>query len=516
MAPNPGFVFVSCTGKDHKGDKKLMPRLRQHVMLHHLQEKDKRRRISVASTPMSRTSRSSRDSAEGSPATTDRSEETNIQHSSSDEQTLAVVPLTSESARTSMGAPFDPFDALPVKGVSDMGDIFIWFYSGQAPPASHQWQNSTRYHWLDKHWEMTRQSRTMFNFSLCFALEKKGIITHTSQATRIFKYRSAVLRAVQDDLTKHAHNLPGQTVATIGGLAYIAIRDGDVDVAKAHIKAIAQLAPLDRYEMYVWLYVVWTDLRVAAATFTIPTLKHYIPHECRGSLGLSHEDITKATKLAFRNLAAFPAIGDQNTHAATQLFRKLHETCIAVDKVNVELTHLYGHLYDTQYKLLRITSRAWKTGDRPNETMVKILLLAVQLAFWTSTFYVLPQGRRFNVDLHSHLVQQMDKLGDIVSAWESYAGLDSLLWVAFVAAASAMEFDLSSVEPFIEVLKRAVARMDIRTRDDFKESLQLYPWTTHGSARMCPFVWAEISGEVYVPESETPKRIFWIEEMAVR
>ncbi|KAF4548348.1 Hypothetical protein D9617_29g007250 [Elsinoe fawcettii] len=541
MAPNPGFVFVSCTGPDHKGDKKLMPKLRQHVMLHHLRTKHTQRRKGSSATPSAGQQPTSNEDveedlapfkpfAEHATQLIKQSNSRSFRNDSfaSQEETLAVIPLDSEDAASPLGVSFDPFDALPVKGIADIGDIFQWFYSGQINPGSQEWRNSARYHWLDKHWDLTRQSPAMFNFTLCFALEKKGLITRSSQASRIFQYRSHILAAVQADLARNASQLPGQTVATIGGLAYIALRDGETEIAKAHVKAISLLAPLDRYEMHIWLYVVWTDLRLAASTFSIPLFKYYIPVEACGPLPFTTSELNHIDDLARRNMRSFPSISDTSSQAAQSLFQKLHQVCIAVDKKDIELTTLYGHLYDSEYSLIAITHAAWK-GTSPAQTVVKIILLAAQLAFWMSTFYVLPQGRRFNIDLHSRLLEQMalltshpslattsGKRVDLTTVWESEASLDSLQWVLFIAAASSMEFDHARMPDFIKILKRSSAAIGIKNREDFEAVLKGFPWTEHGCGRMSPLVWAQIRGERVLRNVDPPQQMFWIEEMAVR
>ncbi|KAG8625081.1 hypothetical protein KVT40_006832 [Elsinoe batatas] len=553
MAPNPGFVFVSCTGQDHKGDKRLMPRLRQHVMLHHLRAKhDERRRTSVSTLATSASSRSS-DSNEDEPlyasshadhaaqlVRKSRSKQPYYSFSATpiQEETLAVIPLHDDHATTPLGVSFDPFDALPVKGIADMGDIFHWFYSGQSDPGTHQWRNSTRYHWLDKHWELTRQSPVMFNFSLCFALEKKGIITRASQASRIFQYRSSVLAALQADLANNPTKLPGQTVATMAGLAYIALRDGEVEVATAHIRAISLLAPLDRYEMHIWLYVVWVDFRLAASTFALPYFAHYIPPECDAPLPFTPIEFSHAAHVASQNILTFPHTSPTTTQAALLLFQRLHEVCLAVNKEDIELTTLYGHLYETEHSLLTFSHRAWRAPASAANTIIKIILLAAQLSFWTSTFYVLPQGRRFNVDLHSRLLEQFSLLthpnspgptnrsppsplspspppqSSLPGAWAVIAGLPSLLWVLFIATASAKEFDASRMHLFVRLLKLTTAAMGCKTREQFETELRRFPWTRHGCERMAGVVWGEVSGEP-VSGGEREGQVFWIEEMGV-
>ncbi|TKX27146.1 hypothetical protein C1H76_0439 [Elsinoe australis] len=530
MAPNPGFVFVTCSGPDHKADKKLLPKLRQHVMLHHLRTKDQQQRRRAINTAIS---------TQSSPDSTDEEETTpyaeharqvlqksqsrsrrqdSLIHTSNGHDTLAIVPLVNTSATTPLGAPFDPFDVLPVKGVKDMGSIYQWFYSGQHDASATQWRNSTRYHWLDKHWELTRQSEAAFNFTLCFALEKKGIITRTSQAARIFQHRNAVLRALQRDLATCDGKLSGFTVGTMGGLAYVALRDGEVEVARAHIRAVARLAVFEEYEMHVWLFTVWTDLRLAAVTFGMPEFKYYVPPECRGGLALTKEEEVKAKRLAERNAEVSSAVSD--AEVAQSLFRKMHEACMAVDKKDVDLLTLYGHLYDLNYRLLVMTSVAWGSADGAESTVARTVLLTMQLTFWTSTFYVLPQGRKFNVDLHAEIWGQMGKLGsaveDVVIAWTEVARLDSLLWVVFMLSGSALECDQNRMPEFVKALKKVVSVMGLGRKDDFEKALGAFPWTEHWSARTCSLVWAQVTGEHILSVSEPVQQMFWIEEMSVR
>jgi hypothetical protein len=134
-------------------------------------------------------------------------------------------------------------------------------------------------------------------------------------------------------------------IATICLLCKIAIVEGDYATAEHHCRALSRIASelLLEFPGFLWLFLVWADLRLTAVLSRIPYLPYYLHPDfrlpCFPARGIKITSLTASNVLA---LPRGPIFSNGSAGKIESLFTKLHELALAYDTVELEWNTPWG------------------------------------------------------------------------------------------------------------------------------------------------------------------------------
>lgn len=226
-------------------------------------------------------------------------------------------------------------------------------------------------------------------------------------------------------------------IATICLLCKIAFVEGDYGAAEHHCRALSQIASgrLQVFPGFLWLFLVWADLRLTAVLIRKPYLPYYLHPDFNTSCYL--ELSNKAAHLIawnMLNLPKGPVFSVSSADKIQLLFTKLHRLAVAYETSELEWTVPWGISYDVAYLLAELQVEIEQHGS--SEEM--LVLLGCQMQFWGMSSPFVPQS---GIRVH-----QVSRLAQIVGhvqpailceRWlEQTGSIDLLLWALLNAVAS--------------------------------------------------------------------------------
>jgi len=399
-----------------------------------------------------------------------------------------------------------------------VGDIGNWYFITQMPERDLKFFRSAENHWVKGIWDMARVSTPIYAAIGSFALHKKAAILSGREAklgkAQYFEQKGRMIQDIFTDIDKSNHSATGQgldplTVVAIAMLAYLDIRDGHLESAGTHLRAVRKFIEMPRLPPHAWLYCVWIDLRYALFLGQEPELPFYIPAAYRELPASVHACQPDATRKGFTNAFECPRSSLFTLDMARDLFRKLHALCYCSDTLVMSNNPPFGQIYALEYGLRVVQSRAATSqGDQFTAQVVLLLTSAIQLHVWMASRFWTPQRQESHFALIMRACQVIESFDDMITQWYISAGLESLLWVLFTIVASLRAHELSNVSPMLELLYKAVRKAEITRCEELEARLRRWPWLTNWHPAQVRAVWAILCARhpVFVPAAPSPKR----------
>jgi hypothetical protein len=399
-----------------------------------------------------------------------------------------------------------------------VGDIGNWYFITQMPERDLKYFRSAENHWVKGIWDMARVSTPIYAAIGSFALHKKAAILSGREGklgkAQYFEQKGRMIQDIFNDIDKSNHSTTGQsldplTVVAIAMLAYLDIRDGHLESAGTHLKAVRKFIEMPRLPPHAWLYCVWIDLRYALFLGKEPELPFYIPAAYRELPASVHDCQPDATRKGFTNAFECPRSSLFTLDMARDLFRKLHALCYCSDTLVMANDPPFGQVYALEYGLRVVQSRAATSqGDQFTAHVVLLLTSAIQLHVWMASRFWTPQRQESHFALIMRACQVIESFDDMITQWYISAGLESLLWVLFTIVASLRAHELSNVNPMLELLYKAVRKAEITRCEELEVRLRRWPWLSNWHPAQVKAVWAMLCARhpVFVPAARSPKR----------
>jgi hypothetical protein len=399
-----------------------------------------------------------------------------------------------------------------------VGDIGNWYFITQMPERDLKYFRSAENHWVKGIWDMARVSTPIYAAIGSFALHKKAAILSGREGklgkAQYFEQKGRMIQDIFNDIDKSNHSTTGQsldplTVVAIAMLAYLDIRDGHLESAGTHLKAVRKFIEMPRLPPHAWLYCVWIDLRYALFLGKEPELPFYIPAAYRELPASVHDCQPDATRKGFTNAFECPRSSLFTLDMARDLFRKLHALCYCSDTLVMANDPPFGQVYALEYGLRVVQSRAATSqGDQFTAHVVLLLTSAIQLHVWMASRFWTPQRQESHFALIMRACQVIESFDDMITQWYISAGLESLLWVLFTIVASLRAHELSNVNPMLELLYKAVRKAEITRCEELEVRLRRWPWLSNWHPAQVKAVWAMLCARhpVFVPAGKSPKR----------
>jgi hypothetical protein len=398
-----------------------------------------------------------------------------------------------------------------------VGDIGNWYFITQMPERDLKYFRSAENHWVKGIWDMARVSTPIYAAIGSFALHKKAAILSGREGklgeAQYFEQKGRMIQDIFNDIDKSNHSTTGQsldplTVVAIAMLAYLDIRDGHLESAGTHLKAVRKFIEMPRLPPHAWLYCVWIDLRYALFLGKEPELPFYIPAAYRELPASVHDCQPDATRKGFTNAFECPRSSLFTLDMARDLFRKLHALCYCSDTLVMANDPPFGQVYALEYGLRVVQSRAATSqGDQFTAHVVLLLTSAIQLHVWMASRFWTPQRQESHFALIMRACQVIESFDDMITQWYISAGLESLLWVLFTIVASLRAHELSNVNPMLELLYKAVRKAEITRCEELEVRLRRWPWLSNWHPAQVKAVWAMLCARhpVFVPAARSPK-----------
>jgi hypothetical protein len=408
-----------------------------------------------------------------------------------------------------------------------VGDIGNWYFVSQMPERDLQYFRSAENHWVKGIWDMARTSTPIYAAIGSFALHKKASILSGREAklgkAQYFEQKGRMIQDIFTDIDKSNHSTTGQgldplTVVAIAMLAYLDIRDGQMESAGTHLHAVRKFIDMSRLPPHAWLYCVWIDLRYSLFLGKEPELPFYIPAAYRELPASVHACQPDATRKGSTNAFECPRSSLFTLDMARDLFRKLHALCYCSDILVMANDPPFGQVYALEYGLRVVQSRAATSqGDQFTAHVVLLLTSAIQLHVWMASRFWTPQRQESHFALIMRACQVIESFDDMITQWYISAGLESLLWVLFTIVASLRAHELSNVNPMLELLYKAVRKAEITRCEELEARLRRWPWLSNWHPVQVKAVWAMLCARhpVFVPAAASPKREEDDEQMVV-
>jgi len=396
-----------------------------------------------------------------------------------------------------------------------VGDISNWYFITQMPERDLQYFRSAENHWVKGIWDMARVSTPIYAAIGSFALHKKAaILSRRDGKAQYFEQKGRMIQDIFADIEKSnqanaGNGLDPLTVVAIAMLAYLDIRDGHLESAGTHLRAVRKFINMPRLPPHAWLYCVWIDLRYALFLGQEPELPFYIPAAYRELPASVHACQPDATRKGFANAFECPRSSLFTLDMARDLFRKLHALCYCSDTLVMAIDPPFGQVYALEYGLRVVQSRAATSqGDQFTAHVVILLTSAIQLHVWMASRFWTPQRQESHFALIMRACQVIESFDDMITQWYISAGLESLLWVLFTIVASLRAHELSSVSPMLELLYKAVRKAEITRREELEVRLRRWPWLVNWHPAQVKAVWAMLCARhpVFVPVADSVKR----------
>jgi hypothetical protein len=396
-----------------------------------------------------------------------------------------------------------------------VGDIGNWYFITQMPERDLQYFRSAENHWVKGIWDMARVSTPIYAAIGSFALHKKAAILSGREGklgkAQYFEQKGRMIQDIFTDIdkTNHGQGLDPLTVVAIAMLAYLDIRDGHLESAGTHLKAVRKFIDMPRLPPHAWLYCVWIDLRYALFLGKEPELPFYIPAAYRELPASVHDCQPDATRKGFTNAFECPRSSLFTLDMARDLFRKLHALCYCSDTLGMSNDPPFGQIYALEYGLRVVQSRAATSqGDQFTAQVVLLLTSAIQLHVWMASRFWTPQRQESHFALIMRACNVIESFDDMITQWYISAGLESLLWVLFTIVASLRAHELSNVSPMLELLYKAVRKAEITRCEELEVRLRRWPWLSNWHPAQVKSVWAMLCARhpVFVPAAGSPKR----------
>lgn len=381
---------------------------------------------------------------------------------------------------------------------SDVQDIGQWFFVSQMPEHDLKFFSPAQDHWVKGIWDMARVNQPMYAAMGSFAVYKKAVLSGSPSKAPYYEQKGQMIRDIVANLNPSPNSEQGDeqgvdplTIVAISILGFLEIRDGHLDAADTHLRAVCKFIDMPRLPPYAWLYCVWVDLRFALFTGQEPRLPFYIPTRYRELPASISSCQYEATRLGNINASECPRSPLFTLDMAQDLFCKLHALCYCADTLGTAEHPPYGQVYALEYGLRVVQARsAQPQGDMWLSNVITLLTSAIQLHVWMASRFWTPQRRESHLALIVRASKVIESFDDMITQWYISAGLESLLWVLFTIVATIRAHDHPDTASTLDLLYKALKKANIRHCSDFETRLKKWPWLRNWHSVQLKGVWA--------------------------
>jgi hypothetical protein len=236
-------------------------------------------------------------------------------------------------------------------------------------------------------WDMAKSDTTLFGCVALLTLHKRWSIASIFDKVLYLDHKQQVYESLCRSVASSGGNVAGNTALAIALLAFAEVREGNFEVARKHINAVAAMDCIYQLDEVQWRLVVWCDLRYAMKTATLPTLHYYLPPALTDALARVDGIVTvEARRSALSNWKHLKKY-QLDKGVWFQSFVSLHIISIMVNSrtSGIQATHLAA-AYEAEYQAHTIAANL-ATQIEPDKTRVidNLLIIACQLHILATT-----------------------------------------------------------------------------------------------------------------------------------
>lgn len=531
----PKFEFISCSG--HKNDKLSLPRVRKHVMHDYFRRQGTSEKDNATAQRKSRRKRepkraSNREAPSGPLCTITvpgashacagpdmlREDQPSDGNSTSttDTEHYASMPsaransiiyqqlLKNDFKRLPDALRLDPFDTLPVKGITN--DLAQWHFAlCDCYKSTSPWVYATNVGVAGLMWRSAVQDQGLFHILLSQAEWNRLIVTRSTDKSKYLFHKGRALQILRDRITAEVDNVSDRLILLVSSQINHALADGEFETARSHLRAASALRSQMKGKLsdMVWMHAMIMDIKAAAVSLSLPVWKDFnggLPHVVPAS-SILRETIERRTAITLRT---FP----QDFSTSNDILYGLHWVALAfdaryasfMDTASVVICHM--RLTNILIRLVvdECNSTAIHRGDissRPRATLILCLHFIAwshhpsKSTPWFHSMFMNHLARALKPKLIKLLgLQRGVSHEDLVDTWTgSGASPLSLLWILFVGTAMVCIADhvpgnsntsFASTHaslPFIRAMKAIAEDLLIFDLASLQQALKLFPWT---------------------------------------
>lgn len=314
---------------------------------------------------------------------------------------------------------------------------------------------------------------------------------------------TALTELIADTYPGEGNALRVAAISAICLLCKAAFVEADYQTAEAHVRAIATLVSdrLAEVPSFLWLFIVWADLRLTAVSYRAPALPFVLHRDFH--VRLPAKISLRARALATFNAQLLPCTEAFPQELATILLEKLYSYTAAYCDDDVDWTAAWSVSYQTAYLLARMRNKvqtAQHKDSRHGCDKAQAFLLGAAIQFWGTMSTFVPQD-----GLQQHLLQELiasfshRKPETLCEEWDAARCLDSYLWILFNAGASTVQQIRAAKAPSSGVmewmrssLRIVMERLAICTLAQFEKYLRRWPFAEGWNCGVCGLIfdWA--------------------------
>ena len=253
---------------------------------------------------------------------------------------------------------------------------------------------------------------------------------------------------------------------------------------------------------FLWLFIVWADLRLTAVSSRAPSLPYTLHSDFDVGLPLGVQVRSKA--LATWNATTLPRSSTFSTELAVELLERLYQYTAAYNEGSTDWVAAWNMSYRTAFLLAQLQEQLSETCTsrrRCSHNGACAVLLAARIQFWGTMSPFVPQ-RGLQRYLLLELTNRISHLPPkkLCNQWARHAGLESLLWILSNAIASAMQQYVTrrpTLEPTLCWLRASMTlvakRLDVKSYNEFEQYLRRWPFAENWNGALCRplYVWLE-------------------------
>lgn len=384
------------------------------------------------------------------------------------------------------------------------------------------WIDVCRSQWGQGFWEFARGDGTLREIFLSYAAAKEASVKSLSDSRAYFIHKGRAMRLVAEDLEREGKDLRLAAVAAICLLAKATFIEEEYEAGEAHVRAIKAVIEERLFELpsFLWLFVIWADLRLTGVTSRSPALPYALHPDFVGvELPVKMEE--RAKFWASCNMLAMPKPEVLSEDRTTLLFQKLHELTLVYNSPNeVDWPPVWVATYDAAWMLadMRHTVRSLEEAKDEDETPYNpehIMLLGASIQMWSTVCQFVPQPGflRYALDYLSKLISHLEPSA-ISSHWLSCSGtLLSLLWLLSNASAAAVKLcftghlSTTSMPHWLWLsLQHVTDLLTLTSASEFEKALRTFPYSDNWNRRMGKLVWLWLKTGFVLPDGIEKRR----------
>lgn len=314
-------------------------------------------------------------------------------------------------------------------------------------------------------------------------LHKRKVLAGSMNKTAYFQAKQEMYRSLRGRLAAAQEQDMPDIALAVSILAYVELMDGQAEVGRDHLKAMARSLDLRSLTVEQWKPLAFCDLRHAMKMDARPVLPFFIPQSLLDDIAvrewMGHE-FTKSVET------------DRYEQSSGDMVQELLSTLRALTRHASDSTVNYGLVMVLAYCAEQNIENLCATyaGD----PWLGLFTLAARLHVHGTASRYLPNTPQCREVLLSRAVCQCQAINELPD------GLDDLqaenhLWALTTLAANAVRFDQAALGVVAPLLSRVKDILKIKTLFTLKQVLQKYPWRRSWGERKLPLIWKAMTAK---------------------